>query len=129
MNKKLIAVYGSLRKGLHNHSYHLGNAEYLGEFKTEPVYSLYSLSSFPGLKENGNTSVTMEVYAVTPEEEKSVDGLEGYTPGETATFYDKKPISTPFGEASVYTFVRDISDRPLVKDGDWKNYVKTQYSY
>jgi len=42
MNKILVAVYGSLRQNMGNHRL-LENANYLGEFKTEPVFSLYSL--------------------------------------------------------------------------------------
>lgn len=125
--KKLVAVYGSLRKGLGNHRL-LANAEYLGEFQTPPEYSLYSLGSYPGLKENGKTSITMEVYAVTDEEARRIDGLEGYTPGQKATFYDKIPISTPFGEASVYTYVSNIPENYLVKSGDWKEYITKKYS-
>lgn len=122
MNKKLVAVYGSLRKGLYNHRL-LEEADYLGEFKSEPIFNLYSLGGFPGLKEGGNTSVVMEVYAVTDREARNVDSLEGYEPGQVATFYDKIPINTPFGEASVYTYVRNIPEDRLVKSGDWKEFV------
>jgi gamma-glutamylcyclotransferase (GGCT)/AIG2-like uncharacterized protein YtfP len=124
--KILVAVYGSLRKGLSNHRL-LENAEYLGEFKTEPVFSLYSLGGFPGLKENGNTSVTMEVYSVTEQEARRVDSLEGYTPGEPAYFYDKIPIDTPYGEANVYTYVSHITEDRLIESGDWKEYRKEMY--
>lgn len=127
MNKKLIAVYGSLRKGMGNDHY-VKDADYIGEFKTEPVYSLYSLGGYPGLKENGETSVVMEVYAVTKEQGKDVDRLEGYSPNRPATFYDKKPIDTPFGKASVYVYVDPISEDRLVKSGDWKEY-RTQKVY
>lgn len=124
--KKLVAVYGSLRKGLGNHRL-LVNAEYLGEFQTPPEYSLYDLGSYPGLKENGKTSVVMEVYAVTDEEAHRVDRLEGYTPGQKATFYDKIPISTPFGEASVYTYVSSIPEDRLVESGNWKDFITNKY--
>ena len=125
MNKKLISVYGSLRKGLHNHGL-ISDSQLLGEFKTEPVYSLYSLGGFPGLKENGNTSVVMEVYAVDETTASYVDGLEGYSPDRVATFYDKVPIQTPYGEASVYTYVRNIPEDRLVESGDWKKFINTK---
>ena len=126
MNKKLVAVYGSLRKGLGNHRL-LEDAEYLGEFVSEPVFNLYSLGGFPGLKEGGNTPVVMEVYEVTPIEANRIDQLEGYTPGREATFYDKIPIDTPFGEASVYTYVRDIPEDRLLESGDWKQHIEERY--
>lgn len=120
MNKILVAVYGSLRKNMGNHRL-LENANYLGEFKTEPIFSLYSLGGYPGLKENGETSVTMEVYEVTPEEASRVDRLEGYTPGSKHnTFYDKIFIDTPYGQAGTYIYVPQIRPEAIVESGDWK---------
>ena len=115
--KKLIAVYGSLRKNCGNDHY-LKTAEYLGEFKTEPMFSLYSLGGYPGLKEGGNTSVVMEVYAVDETVAKRVDQLEGYEEGRPATFYDKINIETPYGTAGVYTYVNPIPEDRLVESGD-----------
>lgn len=122
MNKRniLIATYGTLRQGGGNHRL-LQNAEFKGTFDTEPKYSLYTLGGYPGLKENGTTSVKMEVYAVNEEEARRVDGLEGYTPGEKPYFYDKVSIETPWGTAGVYTYVNDISKDRLIESGDWMN--------
>lgn len=128
--KNLIACYGSLRKGLSNHQYHLGQATYLGTFNTEPVYNLHSLGGFPGLKENGNTSVVMEVYEVNEVEAHSIDRLEGYTPGSNDnTFYDKKDIDTPWGIASVYIYVRELPKSSIVESGDWKEFKDNTMSY
>ncbi len=128
-----VAVYGSLRKGLGNHNYFLKNAKYLGEFKTEPIYSLYSLGGYPGLKENGSTSVTMEVYEVNEQEAEAIDRLEGYSSNRQSTFYDKEIINTPYGEAGVYIYVNSIPENRLVKSGDWKEYMSetigSRYSY
>lgn len=121
-NKKLICVYGSLRKGLHNHGI-IENAELLGTFWSEPIYSLYSLGGFPGLKENGDTSVLMEVYSVNDIEAKRVDSLEGYSEDGNNWFYDKVSIETPYGTASVYIYVPSVDNRMKVESGDWKEYV------
>ena len=126
MEKKLVAVYGSLRKFGHNHNNYLGEAEYVGEFWSKPLYSLYSLGSYPGLKEDGLTSVLMEVYKVTEEESQSIDYLEGYTEGGRNSFYDKTVVETPFGEASVYIYQPEVLARELVKSGDWKEYFETK---
>lgn len=129
MNKKiLVAVYGSLRQGLHNHKL-LESSNYLGDFNTEPIYSLYSLGSFPGLKENGNTSVVMEVYEVTEAVARNVDSLESYTPGGNNTFYDKISIETPWGTASVYTYVNELPQSSLVESGDWKEFKENALSF
>ena len=116
----LISVYGTLRKNNGNHRL-IENADYKGTFTTEPIYNLYSLGGFPGLREDGDTAVVMEVYAVNKEEARRVDGLEGYTPGEQATFYDKIQIETPWGQAGVYTYVRQPNESSLIKSGDWMN--------
>lgn len=117
-NRILVAVYGTLRKGFGNHRL-LKNAKYLGTFNSEPIYNLHDLGGFPGLKHNGNTSVVMEVYKVTPEEAYNVDCLEGYNPNEKPTFYDKEIIETPFGKAGVYIYVNNLDDCPLVESGDY----------
>lgn len=125
-NKNLIAVYGSLRRTLGNHRL-IENSNYLGTFNTEPVFSLYSLGGFPGLKENGNTSVMMEVYEVDDQTARSVDALEGYSPNRPATFYDKIQIETPFGQAGVYIYVSNIPENKKVKSGDWVSFIKEKY--
>lgn len=116
----LIAVYGTLRKGNGNHRL-IENADYKGTFTTDPIYSLYSLGGFPGLREDGQTAVVMEVYTVNKEEAHRVDGLEGYNPGEKPYFYDKIQIETPWGQAGVYTYVRQPNESSLIKSGDWMN--------
>jgi gamma-glutamylcyclotransferase (GGCT)/AIG2-like uncharacterized protein YtfP len=120
-DKALIAVYGTLRKQHGNHDHFLRNAEYMGTFKSEPVYTMYSLGGYPGLKENGTTSIVLEVYAVTAAEAAKVDGLEGYHSDRTPTFYDKKSISTPWGEAGIYIFVNNCSGYRVIESGDWTN--------
>jgi gamma-glutamylcyclotransferase (GGCT)/AIG2-like uncharacterized protein YtfP len=127
MEKTLIAVYGSLRKNMGN-DHLLSTSEYLGDFQTKPEFSLYSLGYYPGLKTGGNTSVTMEVYEVDEKTAERVDRLEGYTPGEKATFYDKIPIETPYGEASVYIYVNDIPQERLVESGDWKAFKQSYFT-
>jgi gamma-glutamylcyclotransferase (GGCT)/AIG2-like uncharacterized protein YtfP len=118
MNKQLIAVYGTLRKGFGNHRI-IQNAEYKGTFNTEPIYNLHNLGGFPGLKNGGNTSVVMEVYAVNDQEADSVDALEGYHPSYKPTFYDKEFIETPWGKAGVYIYVDNLDRLPLVESGDY----------
>ena len=125
MKKKLVAVYGSLRKGLHNHGV-LGNSELLGTFKTEPLFSLYSLGSYPGLKPNGNTSIAMEVYSVDDNVASYIDRLEGYTKDRPATFYDKVEIETPWGNAGLYLYVPEVYEENLVESGDWKEFRQSK---
>jgi gamma-glutamylcyclotransferase (GGCT)/AIG2-like uncharacterized protein YtfP len=122
---KLIAVYGSLRKGLHNHSV-IEDAEFIGQFETAPTFSLYDLGSFPGLKLEGQTSIVMDVYKVNEQIAKRVDRLEGYSENGVNTFYDRTTIETPFGEAHTYIYIPKVYEDSLVKSGDWKKYYKSK---
>lgn len=126
-NKQLICVYGTLRKGCGNYQRLLTNAEYMGTFNSKPVYTMYNLGGFPGLKENGNTSIVLEVFAVNEEEAAKVDRLEGYSENKKPTFYDKKQIDTPWGTAGIYIFVDDLTGVPIIKNGDWVNRNKQIY--
>lgn len=109
-----IAVYGTLRKGFGNHSL-LANkdTEYLGRCKTEPKFTMKSLGMFPGVYENGGTSITVEVYKINDDVFKRVDGLEGFP-----TFYDRQEINTEFGKAWMY-FLKGKTNHPIVTSGDW----------
>src|SRR5690554_5011492 len=125
MSKNLVAVYGSLRSDLGNHRIikNGSKTELLGTFTTEPIYTLYSLGGFPGLKKDGETAVTVEVYEVDNETAYLIDCLEGYHPDKPATFYDKEYIQTPWGNAGIYIYVNDLEGKaPVVESGDWKKY-------
>lgn len=121
-NKVLIAVYGTLRQGFGNHRL-INNAELMGTFKTEPEFSLYNLGGFPGLKQDGKTAVTMEVYAVNDQEARSVDRLEGYTPGGDNYFYDKIDIETPWGNAGVYIYMGGVREESFIESGDYTAFI------
>ena len=129
MKKYLVACYGSLRRGMSNYQYYLSNSEYKGTFTTEPEYTLHSLSAYPGLKLNGNTSVVMEVYEVDEDTLKNLNRLEGYYPGEKSTFYDRIEIDTPWGKAFTYIYVNELSKDSIVESGDWVAYKNEEKSW
>lgn len=121
-----IAVYGSLRKDLHNHRL-IDHCEKLGTFNSSKSYSLFDLGSFPGLKLEGDTSIAMEVYEVDSDTQSNVDMLEGYSEErENNTFYDREVIETPFGKAYTYVYVPNTDNRPKVESGDWLEYLKNR---
>ena len=120
----LVAVYGTLRKGLSNHGL-LKNAEYVGAYETLPEYKMVDLGAYPGLLENGNTSITMEVFKVTDIELGSLDQLEGYDANDAEhTFYERIIIDTPFGKAFTYLYNGQFGGADIVTTGDWKDYYK-----
>lgn len=128
-NKFLVSCYGSLRRGMSNHQYYLSSSEYKGTFSTEPEYTLHSLSYYPGLKLDGNTSIVMEVYEVDEETLKNLNRLEGYYPGEKATFYDRIEINTPWGKAFTYIYVNPLPKESIVESGDWVLYKTKEKSW
>jgi gamma-glutamylcyclotransferase (GGCT)/AIG2-like uncharacterized protein YtfP len=123
----LIAVYGSLRKGMGNHDL-LKEAEYLGKFESNPIYDMYALGRFPGIVK-GSTSITMEVYKVDKKLLSEVDTLEGYHEDDTINdFYNRVSMKTPYGLAYTYIYLGNIINSPLVQSGDWVDYYERNVS-
>lgn len=119
---KLVAVYGSLRKGFGNH-YLLKDSKYLGEYDTEPIYDMYSISSFPGLVTGGNTSIKMEVYEVSKEVLRRLNGLEGFIADHHVNnLYNRISIPTPYGDAYTYIYNCSVVTKVKVESGDWKTF-------
>lgn len=73
-NLTLVFVYGSLKRGFHNHSL-LKNSQSLGEAKTNPEFVMYSAGGFPIII-RGKFAITGELYAVNSATLKKLDRLE-----------------------------------------------------
>ena len=124
--KHKVTVYGSLLQGLGNYPLlERHNAKRLGEFKTEPKFTMISLGGFPGVVKNGTTAIHAEVYEVDDNCLASLDGLEGFRGEGKHNFYDRETIDTPFGESFIY-FLHNaniVEKSPtIVGSGDWKNW-------
>jgi gamma-glutamylcyclotransferase (GGCT)/AIG2-like uncharacterized protein YtfP len=118
----LFAVYGTLKQGFGNNRL-LAEAEFLGEFRTEPKYSMYSLGGFPAVTLQGNTALTVQVYKTSdPDVVDRVNSLEGFTgvKDDPNNWYDTKTIETPYGEAEMFYFKRQPTTAALVESGNWQ---------
>ena len=115
--KSLVAVYGSLRKGLGNHRF-LTSSKFLGK-DVITGFNMYSLGAFPYVTptKESNT-IVVEVYEVNDNVFLSLDALEGYP-----TFYDRMKITTKYGYAWIY-FIKDYGKHPKVVSGDWIKFYK-----
>lgn len=85
----MVFVYGSLKRGLHNHELLTRHgARFVG---TDAVvgYSLFSLGSFPAAVPAKKGKVTGELYAVGTDGMAALDRLEG-CPG----FYTRAEVET-----------------------------------
>lgn len=118
-----VAVYGSLRKGLHNHHTLGENREFIGE-GTVKGFGMYSLGAYPALTREGpHTDVVVELYHVDDKSMSALDTLEGFP-----HYYTRKlcPITIE-GEsvpAWVY-YMKEKLEEGFVPNGDWVKYVRS----
>ena len=120
----LLVVYGTLRLNQGNWEHFLENrSEYLGTFKTEPKYTMYSAGGFPIVTTEGNTAITCDVFKViNPRVLARIHGLEGFKGciGDVGNWYDCQPIDTPYGKG--YMYVQPTyhqSAKYVIHNGDW----------
>lgn len=120
----LVCVYGTLRRNQGNHR-RLADSKFLGEFKTDPNFTMFSMGGFPGIFLNGKNSIICEVFEVADDRTmQSLDSLEGYP-----DFYNRTQIDTPWGKAWVYHIEesnRHGYNYPIIESGDWINYIKNK---
>lgn len=85
-----ITVYGSLKAGKYNH-YVIGDSKYIG--KTKVKGTLYAVSSYPALLEEGDNEYDAEVYEVDDAVFNRVYNMEigsGYKLVDTVLYADKE---------------------------------------
>lgn len=77
-----VFVYGTLKRGGSNHAF-LAHQRYLGDARTAPGFTLYSLGDFPGMvRAPGDTAgVTGELWVVDDGCLAELDRLEGLDEG------------------------------------------------
>lgn len=115
----LVAVYGSLRAGLHNSRLMSSSTP----LSVEAImgFKMYSLGSFPIVYRDteDNGIITVEVYDVPDQDMRSLDGLEGHP-----NWYKRELVPTSQGDAWLYIMQDGYGDAAHVEHGDWKLYVK-----
>jgi gamma-glutamylcyclotransferase (GGCT)/AIG2-like uncharacterized protein YtfP len=99
-----IFVYGTLKRGLSNHRYLIGQ-RFLGEARTTPDYRMANFGSYPGMYEvsDGGVSVRGEVWEVDENCRATLDVLEDVAHG----MYALVPVTllAPFDTDDVSTYV------------------------
>lgn len=114
-----VAVYGSLKKGFHNH-YYLRNSEYVGS-STVGGFDMYSHGPYPMIVHGAaKKRVHVEVYEVDENTMNRLDCLEGYP-----SFYDRCirhiSIDGVLYPCWIYFGTLDqVNRKNLVADGNWK---------
>lgn len=119
----LVAVYGSLRKGLGNHPLLERNDAQLLSTEQIKGFQMYSLGGFPFITPDETAGdITIEVYAMPITGMRSLDALEGYP-----SFYDRMLVNTSKGQAWIYFIADRDGDYPLVEHGDWVRFKQEKY--
>ena len=110
-----VFVYGTLKKGGRNHRY-LAGQQFLGETRTSPGHTLYSLGDYPGMVRSNNPGhdVVGEVWQVDAPCLARLDQLEGVNEG----LYERVAIALapPFAGQTVetYFYLRSLAGRPAL---------------
>lgn len=117
----LVFVYGSLKKGFHNHHL-LEKSRFLCE-NSLAGYLMISLGAFPGIIPNPGqfTPVYGEVYEVDEKTLKALDRLEGHP-----HMYERTLVKLNYGEeAWVYVYKHaDTKFSKTVPTGCWGDIEK-----
>jgi len=127
---RVVFVYGSLLRGLHNHPLLAGpGAKFVGRARTRGGFALYDLGAYPGMVEREDLedeSVVGELYEVNAEVLQMLDRLEGHP-----AFYQRREIELEGGEVvETYTLHRDrVRGYSRVAEGDWKKYQGSMGSH
>jgi gamma-glutamylaminecyclotransferase len=74
----LVFVYGTLKAGESNHSYHLSGAQFVGKGTTLEQYAMHDNGGYPVVFKLGDKPVTGEVYEVSKSQLDKLDYLEGH---------------------------------------------------
>jgi gamma-glutamylcyclotransferase (GGCT)/AIG2-like uncharacterized protein YtfP len=113
-----VFVYGTLRtRESRNHV--MRDADFMGMYKSLPLYTMYDLGSFPAISEGGKTKIVGELYEVDDYTLEVLDMIEGHP-----TFYKRQQILLGDEEGlalNEYTeaYFLDRKGSPKIKSGDW----------
>ncbi|PAU73944.1 gamma-glutamylcyclotransferase family protein [Halomonas salipaludis] len=115
----LVAVYGTLKRGLRNHHW-LAGAEYLGSDRLTAV-TLYDLGPYPGAKPLSSRGVEVEIFRVDAQLLAGLDQLEDHrvrTPKQGD--FERVIHTTALGPAWLYLYNHDVSGCPMIREGAWQ---------
>ncbi|HEX8130378.1 MAG TPA: gamma-glutamylcyclotransferase family protein [Pyrinomonadaceae bacterium] len=125
MNKHLVFVYGTLRRGgARAMSIQFPGAKFIADAKVNG--SLYDFGAHPGLLVNdSNTSVAGEVYEVDDEILNKLDEFEA------SSYYWRKQIEISLGAQRRTCWIYEPDPafyyhRTLITSGDWIEYARTK---
>ncbi len=115
----LVAVYGTLKRGLSNHEL-LQHASFVGEDCLTCI-TLYDLGPYPGARFEHSEGIDVEVYAVDELQLQQLDALEEYlATAPDQGMYDRRQVLTKFGRAWIYLYNREVDQKRALRSGAWQ---------
>lgn len=127
-----ILTYGSLRKDNYNYEYFKSifksNFEYISTTSITG-YKLYSLGSYPAIKETGNVEdvLVVDLIQVSDHVKQYIDDMEFGAGYKIVPKIIQIEGSTYPCEIYVYRY--DVDEQNLVESGDWTKFLKKEKSY
>lgn len=125
MNKHLVFVYGTLRRGsTHAMSIRFPKSRFVAEAKVSG--SLFDLGAYPGfLLDDSNSLVVGEVYEVDDETLKELDDFE------SSSHYWRKQVKIALETQTKKCWIyapnpEAVSGRTPIASGDWIEYSRTK---
>jgi gamma-glutamylcyclotransferase (GGCT)/AIG2-like uncharacterized protein YtfP len=128
MNKHLVFIYGSLRRGsAGSMSVRFPGARFIAE--AEVSGSLYDLGEYPGaLTDESNSLVIGEAYEV---DDGLLNKLDDF---EASSNYRRQQVEISLGSQQSTGWVYVLADDPesyshhtLIESGDWIEYARTKH--
>jgi len=123
-----LFVNGTLMRGLPLHG-NMGDSEFIGEFRTEPQYCLYSIDDIhPGMYrledgEEDGVAVVGELYRVSDDTWKQIED------GEPPNLYRGRVILENGREVFGILYPRELAEGKqldISEYGDWRLYVNSK---
>ncbi len=112
----LLFVYGTLKRGFHNHK-RLSSARFVASLQTISGYQLYSYNGLPIMIFSGGESrVNGELYEVSRSVLEKIDGMEGHPRmyrRETVIVEDSR-------EVQAYIWQGDLQGARRIASGNWQ---------
>ena len=119
------AVYGTLRLNQGNYNWCLKNKENVSFVETKRIkgYRMFSLGNFPGVREDENSEITVDIFDVNNDDVvRNLDGLEGYRKNdERNSMYLKRKTNN-----DEFIYIWNCKDEGIeeISNGDWVEYNK-----
>jgi gamma-glutamylcyclotransferase (GGCT)/AIG2-like uncharacterized protein YtfP len=114
------AVYGTLRLNQGNYNWCLKDKKNVTHLETKRIkgYKMFNVGSFPGIKEDPNESIVVDIFEVNNEDVKvKLDQLEGYRSyNEESSMYLKRKTKE---DEYIYIWNDKFNESRKIENGDW----------